>query len=109
MKLPFSDQAIVPAPKITEYLLSESHPDGRAKAAFFRSFGFRRDSPGVLESALLLMARTADLTETKSGFGTKYAGKGVLQCPDGREAEVIVVWVLLDNQPPPRLVTAYPA
>jgi hypothetical protein len=100
---------MVPARKIPEYLLSESHPEGRAKAAFFRSFGFRRDRPEVLEAALLLLARTVDVTEMPFAFGTKYVGTGSLQCPDGREAQVIVVWVLLDHQPPPRFVTAYPA
>lgn len=109
MKLPFGDQAIVPPGKITEYLLSESRPEGRAKAAFFRSLGFRRESPGELEEALLRMARTVDVTELTFSFGTKYVGTGPLPCPDGRRAQVIVVWVLLNNQPPPRFVTAYPA
>jgi hypothetical protein len=41
MMLPDRDRAHVDRSKITEYLLSLSHPDGRTKAAFFMRFGFR--------------------------------------------------------------------
>jgi len=44
MKLPNAEHAIVPGPKITHYLLSETHRDGRHKAAFFRSFGFTSEA-----------------------------------------------------------------
>ena len=40
MKLPRSLEAIVPERKLTGYLLSETHPVGRAKAKFFRALGF---------------------------------------------------------------------
>jgi hypothetical protein len=43
VKLPNADQARVEREKITEYLLSTSHPDGRSKAEFFSRFGFRVD------------------------------------------------------------------
>jgi len=33
--------ALIDDHKITGYLLSNSHPAGRAKATFFRSVGFR--------------------------------------------------------------------
>ena len=109
MRLPYGDTAIVPLEKITEYLLNPSHEDGGSKAAFFARFGFRRDAPHVLELALLHLAKTADMTEVIFKFGRKYVGRGMLRCPDGRRVEVITVWVLRDNQPPPFFVTAYPA
>ncbi len=40
MKLPNADKARVDKTKITEYLLSKSHPDGSSKASFFSEFGF---------------------------------------------------------------------
>ena len=40
MKLPGADRATVEARKITDYLLSAAHPQGRFKAAFFERFGF---------------------------------------------------------------------
>lgn len=39
MKLPRNREAIVPELKLTDYLLSETHPVGRAKAKFFRALG----------------------------------------------------------------------
>jgi len=37
MKLPNRERAILPRERIRDYLLSDSHPDGRHKAAFFDS------------------------------------------------------------------------
>ena len=108
MRLPFADQAVVPRLKITGYLLSDSHPEGKGKATFFRRFGFRRDQPQVLEAALRLLARDTDMTETIIIFGRKYVGTGTLTCPDGRQARITTVWVLRSGQPPPYFVTAYP-
>jgi hypothetical protein len=109
VKLPYGDTAIVPTEKITEYLLNPSHEVGTAKAAFFTRFGFRRDVPHVLEYALLDLARTVEMTEMIFKFGRKYVGRGRLSCPDGRHVDIITVWVLRDNRPPPFFVTAYPA
>lgn len=41
MMLPDRDRARVDRTKITDYLLSLSHPGGRGNAAFFLGFGFR--------------------------------------------------------------------
>ena len=40
VKLPNAEQAIVESRKITHYLLSETHPDGKSKENFFSRFGF---------------------------------------------------------------------
>lgn len=50
--LPNANKAIVDREKITQYLLSESHPDGRAKAAFFIKFGFTVEQWNVLAESL---------------------------------------------------------
>lgn len=76
MRLPFADQAVVTDRKITHYLLSEEHPEGRAKARFFRSLGFDRDRPDELREALRELAMEGDLIETKTEFGVKHAGIG---------------------------------
>ena len=52
MLLPNVDQALVPEKKITEYLLSFTHEDGRHKAEFFTGFGFALDAWEVLADAL---------------------------------------------------------
>lgn len=40
MKLPRFEQVIISERKLTDYLLSRTHRDGRGKAQFFASFGF---------------------------------------------------------------------
>lgn len=52
MKLPNPEHLQVDREKIPDYLLSPSHPDGQAKAEFFRRFEFRRDQWDVLAAAL---------------------------------------------------------
>jgi hypothetical protein len=52
-KLPNAGSAHIDPHKITGYLLSEVHPRGRLKAAFFLRFGFRTEQPEVVAQALL--------------------------------------------------------
>jgi hypothetical protein len=58
---------------------------------------------------LLRMAVHVDMTESEISFGLKYVGTGPLVCPDGRSPRIVTVWMLRESQPPPYLVTAYPA
>jgi hypothetical protein len=58
MMLPEGDRAQVDRAKITDYLLSLSHPDGRGKAAFFMLFGFRIEQ-----------LRNPAMADTRSGDG----------------------------------------
>jgi uncharacterized protein DUF6883 len=80
--VPNSEHAIVESAKVEGYLLSPSHPIGRAKALFFRRFGFREDAPEELSRALLIHVRnnTAVDVET-SAHGTKYRVDGLLRHP----------------------------
>ncbi len=55
--LPNVDTAIVEPEKISDYLLSDPHPVGGPKAAFFKSFGFSIDKPDELTAALLEHAK----------------------------------------------------
>ena len=109
MKLPCGDQALVPEAKIVDYLLSEAHPQGRSKAAFFRRVGFRSEESGALRTALLQLATTTDMTEVVFEFGRKYAGIREVVAPSGEMLRVVTGWVLRNDAPPPMLVTAYPA
>ena len=43
MKLPASD-AIIPPDKLRDYLLSPTHPDGRAKAEYLGRLGYSQDT-----------------------------------------------------------------
>jgi len=109
MRLPYLRHAVVPRDKVEGYLLSEAHPDGRAKAGFFRGFGFSADDWELLREALLAHVREHHVaTVDTSAFGTRYTVEGRLRCPDGREPRVRSVWFVDSASTTPRLVTAYP-
>ena len=110
MKLPNFEKANIPREKITDYLMSSSHSDGRGKAAFFARFGFKVDSWQTLAEALLRHAETHEVTKMEASppFGIRYVIEGNLETPDGRAPLVRVVWFIGVDEEIPRLVTAYP-
>jgi hypothetical protein len=100
--------AIISRDKITGYLLSPSHPIGRYKAAFFASIGYSVDAPEVLERDLreLLGTEIAELDVTE--YGRKFSSRGLITGPNGRQAYVLAIWIILAGERSPRFVTAYP-
>jgi hypothetical protein len=109
MKLPEHEHAVVPERKITAYLLSLTHRDGRSKAAFFMRFGFMIDDWEALAQALLRHAAEHAVAETEATpFGITYVIEGPLLAPDGRSPHVRVVWSIATGERIPHLVTAYP-
>ena len=110
MKLPNIMVAVVGHQKVADYLLSENHPVGRAKARFFRSFGFTRERAGELTQALRQHAEIHEVAMTEaSQFGMRYIIDGILITPDGRNPMVRSVWFIETGEITPRFVTAYPA
>ncbi len=109
MKLPGAESAIVDEQKVREYLLGESHPVGRFKAAFFNSLGYSTVDCEVLARDLAAHAVDGAASEAgRNDYGTKYRVRGTLEGPTGKRAQVVSVWILLDGEAAPRLVTAYP-
>ena len=109
MKLPRGDDAAVSLRKLTDYLLSETHPVGSSKAAFFRNLGFNDDNVRRLENGLLAIARNEDVVSVASSpHGEKYVVDGLIDAPRGGAIAVRTVWIIESNQTPPRFVTAYP-
>ena len=109
MKLPNAAQALVEREKITEYLLSATHPSGRSKARFFRRFGFSTDSWDELADSLRLQAILNDVAEVEdTEYGLRYNVDGIIEAPDGRSPLVRTVWQFDSDNDYPRLVTAFP-
>jgi hypothetical protein len=109
MKLPSVEQAAVKREKVTDYLLSASHPNGRHKARFFAAFGFSAAAWEVLANALLHHAVEHDVTKVESSpFGARYVVDGKLFSPDGRNPMVRTVWFVESGDTTPYFVTAYP-
>ncbi|MGH8489350.1 MAG: DUF6883 domain-containing protein, partial [Gammaproteobacteria bacterium] len=77
MKLPNVDAAVVAEDKITSYLLSPTHRDGRHKAAFFLGLGFAAEAWQSLAAALLRHAADHEVAKVESTpFGTRYVVEG---------------------------------
>jgi hypothetical protein len=107
--LPNGERAVVEQNKIIHYLLSESHPSGRAKAAFFRRFGYRKENWRLLRDGLLAHGCPGEIVEQiMTEFGMKYVIEGPLRTPDGRNPILRSVWIIEANESAPRFVTAYP-
>lgn len=110
MQLPNGTSAVVPKAKITEYLLSRSHPDGRSKAEYLARFGFQAEAWPVLREALLQHAVAGQVVdEARSEYGVRYVVEGPLRTPDGRNPVHRTVWIIEATSITPRLITAYPA
>lgn len=110
MKLPYAEHVRVDREKVTDYLLSPSHPDGSSKANFFTRYGFRVENWQILAEALRKHGQTHPVVKAvDSNYGSRYSVDGDLEVPDGRCPLVRTVWILAKGSAEPRLVTAYPA
>lgn len=64
--MPNAGAAVVDTAKLTEYLLSPTHPVGRAKAEFFKRFGFAQERHEGLRVALLKHGATRPIVRTET-------------------------------------------
>jgi len=109
MKLPNLDRVTIPEAKLTRYLLSVEHPDGRSKAAFFRGLGFSPERWSVFASALVVHADLHEVSSVEtSEYGTRNTIDGSIETPDSRNPSIRSVWFIEDGGTNPRFVTAYP-
>ncbi len=110
MKLPHRENAYVPPAKLSDYLLSETHPVGRLKSRFFRAAGFHEANLDLLQQQLLALAHSEEVRGVvESPYGRKFIIEGYLQTPVGLPVLVRSVWLLEADDVRPRFITAYPA
>ena len=108
-RLPGGEFATISRTKICDYLLSPTHPIGRFKAAFFSALGYTMNNWERLHEDLLQLARSGDAAAgQETPYGQKYEVRGTLMGPSGRQAGVVSVWIVLNGETHPQLVTAYP-
>lgn len=109
MRLPGVDRAVVDAAKTRDYLLSDSHPVGRFKAAFFVALGYSVADWEGLATDLRGHAMNNESVATEANeYGQKYEVRGRLEGPTGRAAALVAVWIVLLGEDFPRFVTAFP-
>ena len=107
--LPNHEQAYIPKPKLTEYLLSETHEVGKAKAKYFRSLGYTEVNADQLADSLLMIAKSKEVSQAvTTPYGTKYIVQGDICTPIGTTVRIRTVWVVESGYKRPRFVTAYP-
>jgi hypothetical protein len=110
MKMPNNELSIVADNKITDYLLSDTHIQGKSKANFFKRFGFDNSDIDIFREALIQHSNEREIELIKdSGFGNKYELKCEIKTPDDRNPCIVTVWIIENGEESPKLVTAYPA
>ncbi len=109
-QLPHADLSIIDERKITGYLLAEAHEGGGPKARFFIAFGWSVEQPEQLRADLRLHACTNSVVlHYATDHGIKYEVVGALIAPNSQSVTIKTVWIVLDGEQIPRLVTAVPA
>lgn len=109
MKLPNAERAMVEPAKVRDYLLSVAHPVGRFKAAFFLALGYTQEDWERLQKDLCGLAIAGEaLSGQTSPFGQKFEVSGILTGPSGRSAVIRSVWIVENDNAPPRFITAFP-
>jgi filamentous hemagglutinin len=102
--------AIIPADKLRDYLLSTTHPDGRGKAEYLSRLGYSQDTAAELDADLREQTLSLDAEQGRlSPYGQKYEILGPLTGPNGSTAWVRTIWIVLTGETAPRLVTLIPA
>ena len=109
MQLPNHENAYIPSHKLSDYLLSRTHPVGRWKASFFRSLGFNEANLELLKECLLEFAHCQDVVDVvHSEYGTKFIIDGSLRTPSKNIVQLRTVWIICSGEGIPYFVTAYP-
>jgi hypothetical protein len=108
MRLPDFEKAEVVTEKIQDYLLSSTHPIGKAKAAWFAVLGFSSSEPDLLKSEILKIGKLEARLLEKTVYGQKYGIVGTITGPNGKSGNIMTVWIVRSNENFPRFVTAFP-
>lgn len=111
MKLPNRKNATIKREKLTNYLLSLTHPVGKSKSVFFRGIGFDDANVDKLEQGLYEIAQKNDVKASglaTNNSGINYEVIGELNTPNGKIYSIRTVWFIKAGRKNPSFVTAYP-
>lgn len=108
VKVPYYQSAIISDIKLTEYLLSLTHPVGKFKAKLFRGWGFNENNIDIFRKCLLSIVHTNKVVKIKtSQHSTNYEVHGKIQIPKGGVRIITTVWAIDIGKRTPYLVSAY--
>ncbi len=108
MKLPNGEHATIGS-KLENYVLNPSHWEGRHKARVFESvLGITLSNRDALRDAILAAAENSDEAEAigDNGHGMVYLLRFPVTTAQGT-AMILTVWIILQGEDFPRLVTCY--
>ena len=109
MKLANGNRAYIAPAKLLNYLLADTHRDGKSKARFLRLFGFERANAHLLRAELLNLAADQEVAEQmRTEHGEKFVIDGMIATPSGRSVWIKTVWIIDAGEEVPRFVTARP-
>ncbi len=108
MLLPNASKAIISMKKITDYVLSFEHFEGKNKARVFSSvLGLSKKNSEYLAGEIKNAVLTTDaVKQSVSEFGAKYTMDFDLTF-ENKTALVRTVWILENEDNFPRLITCY--
>ena len=95
MLIPNNGDAQVDPDKITNYLLSQVHPIGRSKAAWFGILGYDLTEWRLLQADLTQLASGEAELLPETECGQKYGISGTLTGPNGKSGKVMTVWIIM--------------
>ena len=109
LKLPNAENAVIETEKLSEYILSSTHPVGRFKATVFRKLGYSASNWREFERNLRELILTNNALEVEaSQYGRKFIVEGSLSGLTGDPMQIVTIWFILKGEDIPRFVTAYP-
>jgi len=104
-----ADDAIMLPEKLRDYILSPTHSDGRAKAAYLGLLGYTQADWEQLESDLRQQILNCEAQPGRpSLYGDKYEIVAPLTGPNGKTAWVRTIWIIIHGETVPRFVTLIP-
>jgi hypothetical protein len=108
LRLPRGDEAIVDPRKLTDYVLSPTHPRGRHKARVFESaLRLAQKDADLLRTALLEAAAAHDAVPmVRDVYGQRYQIEFEFRFAD-RSATIVSAWLHSSDDEPPRLLTLF--
>lgn len=99
--------ALIPAEKLSHYLLAPRPWDDKSK--FLAQAGFGKDSPETLLHALRALAARCDaVSDGVNDYGEFLRGDGMLIGPNGRQLAVTTIWLRQHLDGRVRFVTLKP-
>ncbi|PJB50723.1 MAG: hypothetical protein CO103_01730 [Chloroflexi bacterium CG_4_9_14_3_um_filter_45_9] len=108
-QIPNYDRAITDPVKLKDYVLCDTHPIGRFKAALFQQMGYGQENweqftEDIRTQHLSLDAKLGEKTK----YGQKYIIVGDIKGPNGKVKRLKSIWIILVGEDFPRFITIYP-